>query len=65
MDFVALPDNAVRQAIDACTVGVLQRAYKSLQRKPGQNETAINDRDFEVDFLHRMAQGVEHRCRPS
>lgn len=38
-------------------LGVLQRADKSFHRKAGQNETAINDRGFEVDFLRRMAQG--------
>ena len=38
-------------------LGVLQRADPSFQRKEGQNETAINDRGFEVDFLRRMAEG--------
>ena len=36
---------------------VLQRADASFQRKEGQNETAINDKGFEVDFLRRMAEG--------
>lgn len=36
---------------------VLQRADPTFQRKEGQNETAINARGFEVDFLRRMAEG--------
>ncbi len=45
-------------------LGVLQRADKSFQRKEGQNETAINDKGFEVDFLRRMAQeGDPHPFR--
>jgi len=36
-------------------LGVLQRADASFRRKEGQNETAINDKGFEVDFLRRMA----------
>ena len=37
-------------------LGVLQRADPSFVRKEGQNQTAINDRGFEVDFLRRMAE---------
>ena len=36
---------------------VLQRADATFQRKEGQNETAINAKGFEVDFLRRMAEG--------
>jgi len=36
---------------------VLQRADSTFQRKEGQNETAINAKGFEVDFLRRMAEG--------
>lgn len=36
---------------------VLQRADPTFQRKEGQNETAINAKGFEVDFLRRMAEG--------
>ena len=36
---------------------VLQRVDASFQRKEGQNETAINAKGFEVDFLRRMAEG--------
>lgn len=36
---------------------VLQKADKSFERKPGQNETAINAKGFEVDFLRRQPEG--------
>ena len=36
---------------------VLQRADASLARKEGQNETAINAQDFEVNFLCRQLEG--------
>ena len=36
---------------------VLQRADASFQRKEGQNETAINAKGFEVDFLRRQPEG--------
>lgn len=36
---------------------VLQRADPSFHRKDGQNETAINARGFEVDFLRRQPEG--------
>ena len=45
------------QRVDASMLRVLQRADPSFRRKDMQNETAINDRGFEVDFLRRMAQG--------
>lgn len=36
---------------------VLQRADPSFRRKDGQNETAINAKGFEVDFLRRQPEG--------
>lgn len=45
------------QKTQTSMLGVLQRADKSFRRKEGQNETAINDKGFEVDFLRRMAEG--------
>ena len=36
---------------------VLQKADKSFERKPGQNQTAINAKGFEVDFLRRQPEG--------
>ena len=45
------------QKAQTSMLGVLQRADRSFQRKEGQNETAINDKGFEVDFLRRMAEG--------
>ena len=42
---------------DVSMLKVLQRADPSFQRKEGQNETAINARGFEVDFLRRVAEG--------
>jgi len=38
-------------------LGVLQGADPSFQRKEGQNETAINAKGFEVDFLRRQPEG--------
>lgn len=45
------------QRLDSSVLRVLQRADASFQRKEGQNETAINDRGFEVDFLRRQPEG--------
>ncbi|WP_431149298.1 GSU2403 family nucleotidyltransferase fold protein [Acidovorax facilis] len=42
---------------DVSMLQVLQRADSTFQRKEGQNETAINAKGFEVDFLGRMAEG--------
>ncbi|ODS66409.1 MAG: hypothetical protein ABS37_03955 [Acidovorax sp. SCN 65-108] len=42
---------------DVSMLQVLQRADSTFQRKEGQNETAINAKGFEVDFLRRMAEG--------
>jgi len=43
--------------LDDSVLGVLQRADKTFVRKEGQNESAINDSGFEVDFLRRMQEG--------
>ncbi|MFY7857522.1 MAG: GSU2403 family nucleotidyltransferase fold protein [Rubrivivax sp.] len=43
--------------IDTSMLKVLQRADPSFRRKDLHNETAINDRGFEVDFLRRMPVG--------
>jgi len=43
--------------VDASMLEVLQRVDPSFQRKDQQNETAINDKGFEVDFLRRMPVG--------
>jgi hypothetical protein len=40
--------------VDRSVLGVLQRVDPSFRRKALHNETAINDRGFEVDFLRRM-----------
>ena len=45
--------------LDASLLGVLQRADASFVRKEGQNETAINARGFEVDFLRRQPEGTD------
>jgi len=42
--------------LDASILGVLQKADRTFVRKEGQNETAINDKGFEVDFLRRMKE---------
>ena len=39
---------------DGSMLKLLQRVDPSFRRKDMQNETAINDRGFEVDFLRRM-----------
>jgi hypothetical protein len=43
--------------LDSSMLQVLQRADPTFRRKAGQNETAINDRGFEVDFLRRQPEG--------
>ncbi|MEP7302166.1 MAG: GSU2403 family nucleotidyltransferase fold protein [Caldimonas sp.] len=40
--------------VDASMLEVLQRVDPSFKRKDRHNETAINDKGFEVDFLRRM-----------
>lgn len=39
--------------LDASVLSVLKRADPTFERKDGQNETAINAKGFEVDFLRR------------
>jgi hypothetical protein len=43
--------------LDSSMLKVLQRADSSFERKEGQNETVINARGFEVDFLRRQPEG--------
>jgi hypothetical protein len=45
------------EKLDASVLNILQRADASFVRKPGQNETAINAKGFEVDFLRRQPEG--------
>lgn len=40
--------------LDTSILAILQKADPSFRRKDGKNETAINDKGFEVDFLRRM-----------
>jgi hypothetical protein len=50
--------------LDVSVLQVLQRADPTFQRKEMQNETAINARGFEVDFLRRQAEeGDPHPFR--
>lgn len=50
--------------LDKSMLQVLQRAEPSFRRKDGQNETAIDDKGFEVDFLRREnAEGDPHPFR--
>lgn len=50
--------------LDKSMLQVLQRAEPSFRRKEGQNETAIDDKGFEVDFLRREnAEGDLHPFR--
>ena len=43
--------------LETSMLQVLQRADPTFQRKEGQNETAINAKGFEVDFLRRQPEG--------
>lgn len=43
--------------LDVSMLRVLQLADPTFQRKESQNETAINARGFEVDFLRRQPEG--------
>ena len=43
--------------LDSSMLRVLQLADPTFQRKEGQNETAINAKGFEVDFLRRQPEG--------
>lgn len=50
--------------LDSSMLRVLQRADSTFERKEGQNETAINARGFEVDFLRRQpVEGDPHPFR--
>lgn len=40
--------------LDSSLLNVLKRADSTFERKQGQNETAINAKGFEVDFLRRQ-----------
>lgn len=52
------------QRLDASMLNILQRADRTFERKEGQNETVINARGFEVDFLRRQpVDGDPHRFR--
>jgi len=52
------------ERIDTSMLGVLQRVDPSFRRKELHNETAVNDRGFEVDFLRRMpVDGDPHPFR--
>lgn len=42
------------ERLDASVLDVLKRADRTFERKAGHNETAINARGFEVDFLRRQ-----------
>jgi hypothetical protein len=42
------------ERLDASMLGVLKLADRTFERKRGQNETAINAKGFEVDFLRRQ-----------
>lgn len=48
---------AEMSALDASIIQVLQRADSTFVRKEGQNETAINAKGFQVDFLRRQPEG--------
>jgi hypothetical protein len=52
------------ERLDSSMLKVLRRADATFERKPGQNETAINARGFEVDFLRRQpVDGDPHPFR--
>lgn len=52
------------ERIDSSMLRVLQRVDPTFRRKELQNETAINDRGFEVDFLRRLpVNGDPHPFR--
>ena len=45
------------QKVDTSMLKVLRKVDATFRRKDMHNETAINDKGFEVDFLRRMAVG--------
>lgn len=50
--------------LDSSVLNLLRRVDKTFERKGGHNETAINARGFQVDFLRRMqADGDPHPFR--
>ncbi|MDP4300007.1 GSU2403 family nucleotidyltransferase fold protein [Leptothrix discophora] len=52
------------ERLDSSMLGILQRVDASFRRKELNNETAINDRGFEVDFLRRVpVEGDPHPFR--
>jgi hypothetical protein len=52
------------ERLDTSILKVLQRVDPTFQRKESHNETAINDRGFEVDFLRRVpVEGDPHPFR--
>ena len=52
------------EKLDSSMLRILQRADATFQRKEGQNETAINAKGFEVDFLRRQpVDGDPHPFR--
>jgi hypothetical protein len=52
------------QRLDASMLGVLRLVDRTFERKLGHNETAINAKGFEVDFLRREAtDGDPHPFR--
>ena len=52
------------ERLDASVLSVLKRADPTFERKQGHNETAINARGFEVDFLRCQAvEGDPHPFR--
>lgn len=55
VQFVADLDGTALDGAAASMLQVLQKADPTFIRKEGQNETAINDKGFEVAFLRRQA----------
>jgi hypothetical protein len=45
------------EKLDLSVLKILKQADPTFQRKDGQNETAINAKGFEVDFLRRQPEG--------
>ncbi len=47
------------EKLDTSMLRILQRADASFLRKEGQNETAVNAKGFEIDFLRRQPEPVQ------
>lgn len=47
------------KALNRTVLGVLREADRSFRRMDLQNETAINDKGFQVDFLRRVPEGSD------